>query len=281
MHDALWFHNRACEQRAAGDLVGALATLDEGLVAVGLEDGAGDEVAFLLHTKAVTLGLTGEADEAQALFNRALELTDGREDEGRVRLLQAHCRIGMALLPAERGDHADAESALMDIALRYGADMDPDVRCVAVSALGLRGGELLKLRDFDEARSNWELLHHLYGAEPDPAARAEVALAGKEAAVGLFRAGRTRAGLATANEVISLYRTESEPDIRAAVAITMLARLISLWRRARLLAAWRRSKELVRFLRERPEREVVQAMCSASSYGEALVRRALGLKKRG
>lgn len=279
MQPPLWFRDRACEQRAAGDLDGALATLDDGLATVGLDGGAEDELALLLHTKAVTLGLAARYDEAEALFHRVLELIEGREDEAELRLLQALCWLGMALLLSERGNHANAKEALLDVELLYVADDDPDIRAVATSALGFRIGELLRLGELDEALEHWEVLRVSHGADPDPAVRADVAVAGRTTALALLEARRTSLALATARRVIALYRAETDPDIRAAVAVAMLARLVALWRRARLLAVWRETRALVLFLGSNPEPQVVEAMRSAGPYGAALVRRALGGKK--
>lgn len=177
---------------------------------------------------------------------------------GGARLVAAVRSVEMALALGERGQHAEAGEALLNVASSYENEHDPTIRVVAASALALRVGELLKSHDFTAARAGWQSLRESYGRDPDPRVRAEVAFGGTTTALGLLASRHADGALATTEEVIALYRNETDPHIRANVAV----------------ALWARGHELLCFLGSNPEPEVIEALRIVTPDAEELVRRA-------
>jgi tetratricopeptide (TPR) repeat protein len=262
---------QALDQRSGGDNDAALATLDRGLEAAVLDDPSDAELAALIGTKAVILGDVGRYDESLVLFDRVRDVT--QDAEGFLGQLHVLSRVSSAVLRSEQGHREEAVEALRGIAADYADSQDPRLRAAGVFALACRIRGLAELGRFEEARADWAALRDGYGADPDRKVRAEVAAAGKNLTIASVERKRYSLALGTADEVVALYRAETDPEIRAAVLVTMCARLPALRRRLRLLRFWHAIQDILRFIGSEPEPELIQAMRD-QPRGERILRQA-------
>lgn len=267
---ALDSYRHAREQYSGGDAKAALSTLDEGLTAVGLAGGSDREVALLLSKKAQILAESGRRDEALTLVDRLIELTD-EIDEDDFQLVNVLCRTAAAGVRKERGEYDVALALLNDVVAAYGDDDRPKLRAAATSARAWRVHALVEQGRVGEARADWLALRASHGEDTETIVRAEVATAGMMAAGALLARRRTHLALRTADEVLALYRTETAPDIRAAVAIAIWARCVALRKTGRFIAFYRGFRDFARFCGAEPEPEIVEALRSYPG-GESVVR---------
>jgi tetratricopeptide (TPR) repeat protein len=255
----------ADDHHTKGDDQGALATLESGLEAAGLEEWPSMDLACLLFAKATILTSLGRRDEALALLNRVLELTDSEDG------VHIHSRVKAANLRVERGEHDDAIAALGDVVEVYGADPDPSIRRVAAWASECRIRALAEVGRYEDARAEWVALRDARGGDEEPDVRIWVARAG-HAALGVFQnAQKRQLALQTADEVIDLYVADTDPEVRATLALTMWSRLQL--RRRRPLSYVREMRAFWSFIGSNPEPEVVAAL-RLSRRGPKLLRQA-------
>ena len=232
---------------------GVLADLEDAL------SEEGDYYETLLAARAITLALLGQREEADLVVGRVVEDLEATGDGDLLPLTLANGRLRVAAVLRDRGEYAAAERAMSDVASFYEGDDDPALREVAARALAARVHALICSGESDRIRVAWAKLRTAHGGDLDPEVRRDVARGGVIAAEGLRRARRKAEALATCDEVIGLYRSDTDPAIRGDVAVTMYVRLWSLlrpWRIPRL----RRVEEVVDFVGSDPEPEVIEAL---------------------
>jgi hypothetical protein len=120
--------------------------------------------------------------------------------------------------------------------------------------------ELAEFGHFTEARSEWTSLRGNLGEDLDPDVRKQVAYAGRELLVRLWNRGQHRLALKTADEVISAFENDRDPNIRATIVLAMMSRSLILQRRLRLVAHFRANGRIARFIGDDPEPEVIAAV---------------------
>jgi hypothetical protein len=267
--DAVACYEQAQDQFTGGDLQAALATLDAGLETVGhKDDPSTTEQAFLLATKALILVRGEQFDPAIPILDRVTELTDDSEQLLRLNLF-GHALVSMLL--AYRGEYEPALAAVTPYATTYLHDDRLDIRAAGIEVYGRRLSVLVYSDRIDDAEREWRDLRTDHASDADPEIRAAVASAGEGQVVALLERKKNRQVLAMADDILSLYRTEAHPKIRAHIAIVLWVRLIALRRRGRVLAFSRGLRDFVRFVGSDPEPEVVEAM-KRYPRGEGLVR---------
>lgn len=260
-------------QARAGDPLGALATVEQGLAAVGLGGGTDRDLGLFLHMKALLLPDLGRWEEAVLCEQQVVELAAASEEED-LELLGAHARMWLAQLRREQGKLDEALQGLADLAASYASDDDPKLRAIAASSRGFMILHLVETGHFDEARRAWHFLSEAFSKDPDVLVRREVAKFGDLAARAFVHTGHVALGLATAERVIALYRTETDAKIRARVVVAICIRLSELRRKLHVITFWRAQYDLFRFLGSEPEPEVIDAFRTAHRRANHLLRAA-------
>jgi tetratricopeptide (TPR) repeat protein len=246
-----------------GDMRGVLADLDD-----ALREEGDDDYETLLAAKAITLFQLGRREEAELVVGRLLENLVGTDDGDLRPLVLAEGRVRVATGLADRGEYAAAERALGDVASFYEGDHDPAFRSVAARALACHIHALFPLGDGPRIRLAWEELRTSYGGELDPRIRRHVARGGVTAALGLSNARCKEEASATAEEVIELYRSDTDPTIRADVAVAMWMQARWWWPFPRIRA----NRDFADFLGSDPEPEIIEALRHATPKADRILR---------
>jgi tetratricopeptide (TPR) repeat protein len=272
---------RALLDAAMDSEASGLAAVEEAIGRLeGSDEPDQEALVTLLHAKCRYLSGADRLVEALAICDRELEVSDEpktgfTKDLALEAFLVRASLLGRLERPEEALETASAVAEAIALAGGSAEGLDPRLRSLGVWAAQLRLQQLVVLGRLDEATETWAVLLESSGTDSETSIRAQVALAGGEAAALLADQKKWGQALRVADQVIGRFGESEEPKVRAGVALAMGARVVALRGRGRLLAGTRAGSELVSFLGPEPEPEVIRAL-SGVPGGE----RWIGLARR-
>jgi tetratricopeptide (TPR) repeat protein len=252
-----------------------LAAVEEELARVeGSENPDQDALVFLLQAKRLYLEGSSRLEEALAVCERLLDIGEEEGLGGEAFMLAADAAPSHARILGNLGHREEAlDEATFFLALQESHHDPEEYSALALNAALVRIEQLVALDRFGEATESWTAVLERYGNTSRAQYRGVVAAVGQTTAQLLVGRRKYRLALAVAEEVIARYRADSDPRVRAQVAVAMAVKVAALSKRGRFVAGPRAAEDLWSFLGPNPEPEVVKAMRRAPG-GERFLRNA-------